>query len=136
MNTNLYVIFDVLTPSADLSYLASRISIPGYSFTTKTQKQTIRVPRNGNFPVYCFFYAQNYFRIYISTSAVEFYREAVIPAELLAGETKLFKTILETNEFSVLRWLATSEDWDDDDQPFVNTISEGTSAESFPLMQN
>lgn len=67
---------------------------------------------------------------------MEFYREAVIPAELLAGETKLFKTILETNEFSVLRWLATSEDWDDDDQPLVNTISEGTSAESFPLMQN
>ena len=135
MITNLYVMFESVSPSADLVLLAGHISVPGYSFSTKPEKQTIRVPGSSDFPVACFFYAQNYFRIFISQMAVEFCRGAAIPSELAAGEKELYRHILETKDFSVQRWLATSEGWDDGDQPFVNTVAEGTSAHTFPIFQ-
>ena len=134
MVTNLCVAFEPLSPSADISRLAAQTSIPGYSFSTQRQKQTIHMPGAGDFPVTCLFYARNEFRIYVSHAVVEFYRGAAIPSELVTGETLLYKRILETNEFSVRRWLATSEGWDDDDQPFVETLADGNSADRFPLL--
>jgi hypothetical protein len=134
MVTNLYVTFEPVSPAADVSQLAADTVVSGYSFSTEPQKETIHIPDEGDFPVTCLFYAQNDFRIYVSRAAVEFYRGGVIPAELAAGETLFYKRILETNEFSVRRWLATSEGWDDDDEPFVNVIAEGTSANTFPLL--
>jgi hypothetical protein len=127
--------FEPLNASAYLSQLAPRISVPGYSFSSEPQKQTISMPGEGDLPVTSFFYARHHFRIYISRATVEFYRGAVIPSELVAGERQLYARILETNAFSVRRWLATSEGWNDDDQPFVNTVAEGNSADTFPLLR-
>jgi hypothetical protein len=126
--------FERLDASADVSELARRISVPGYSFSTEPQKETIPVPDEGDLPVRSFFYAQDHFRIYISPAAVEFYRGAVIPSELVAGETELYARILETNAFSVRRWLATSEGWTDDDQPFVNNCRRGKLSKWFSAL--
>jgi hypothetical protein len=134
MMTNLYVTYQPLTSSANISQLAAHLEIPGYSFSTTRQKETIHVPGEGDFPVTCFFYAHNHFRIYVSHHAVEFYREAEIPPELVASEALFYKRILETKEFSVRKWLATSEGWNDDDEPFVETLAEGNSADTFPLL--
>jgi hypothetical protein len=103
------------------------------SFTGKN-KTLAPHARRGGFSRYIF-YPQNHFRILISHAVVEFYRGAAIPSELAAGETQLYARILETNAFSVRRWLATSEGWNDDDQPFVNTVTEGDSADTFPLLR-
>jgi hypothetical protein len=56
------------------------------------------------------------------------------PPNKLASEALLYKRILETKEFSVRKWLATSEGWNDDDEPFVETLGEGNSADTFPLL--
>jgi len=48
-------------------------------------------------PVRGVFYAQNYFRIFVSDQViVEFVREAELPSELALGERSLVKSLLNT----------------------------------------
>lgn len=81
-------------------------------------------------PVRRLFYAQNYFRVFVSELAVEFRRESKSPPELVTAEHLLRSHILETPGFRLRRWVATSEGWDEDDKPFVRVLREGNSRET------
>ena len=106
------------------------IMIPGYSFSEEPPKKVIRAPGEPDMPVRCLFYAQNYFRVFFSDLAVEFHREYTPPPELVTAEALLRSRILEIPGFTLRRWVATSEGWDDDDRPFARIVSEGTSLET------
>jgi len=90
----------------------------------------IKAPGEPDVPVRCLFYAQNYFRIYISDLAIQFYRESTLPPEIAVGEKHLMTSVLGMHQFRLQRWILTKEGWDDDDNPYLHIVSEGSSPES------
>ena len=81
------------------------------------------------------FYAQNYFRIFVSDQVVEFVREAELPSELALGERSLVKGLLNTGQFTIVRWISTSQGWDDNDRPYTVSIAEGNKESTVPLLR-
>jgi hypothetical protein len=130
MSSNLYLVFDSSNGEASLSRFVQGLAISGYSSSARPLKSFITAPGEPQTPVRCGFYAQNYFRIFISDSAVQFYREAALPFDLAKGEKQLLAAIFGPPDFRLLRWISTSEDWNDDDKPTVQILSEGTNQQT------
>jgi hypothetical protein len=130
--TNLFILFDAAESVA--SY-AMDIEVPGYSFSKEQLKSHIHMPGVSPAPVRCLFYAQNYFRIFVSDQVVEFVREAELPSELAFGERNLVKGLLNTGQFTIVRWISTSQGWDDNDRPYTVTIAEGNKESSVPFLR-
>jgi hypothetical protein len=102
------------------------LTVSGYSFSAKPLKDFIEAPGEPQAQVRCGFYAQNYFRVFISDSAVQFYREAALPPDLADGEKQLLAALSGCPDLRLRRWISTSEDWDDDNKAIVEILSEGT----------
>lgn len=125
MSANLYLVFDRVNEEASLCKLASTLTIPGFSFTDVCFKDSIEVPGGQSFRVRCSFYAQNYFRIFISDLAVQFYRETTLPTNLVDAERQLRVAFLTHPLFKLRRWVGTSENWNDNDQLVIQILCEG-----------
>lgn len=106
------------------------VSIPGFSFYNLPSKPSIKAPGERNLVVRYNFYAQNYFRIYISDLAVEFSRETPAPPHIAEGERMLLNLILALPRLRLRRWILTSEGYDDDDRYFAKIVAEGNTADS------
>jgi hypothetical protein len=130
--TNLFILLDA---SESVASYAVDIEVPGYSFWKDQLKSHIHMPGVSPARVRCLFYAQNYFRILVSDQVVEFVREAELPSELALGERSLVKGLLNTGQFTIVRWISTSQGWDDNDRPYTVTIAEGNKESSFPLLR-
>jgi len=130
--TNLFILFDAAESVA--SY-AMDIEVPGYSFSKEQLKSHIHMPGVSPAPVRGVFYAQNYFRIFVSDQVVEFVREAELPSELALGERSLLKSLLNTGQFTIVRWISTSQGWDDNDRPYTVSIAEGNKESTVPLLR-
>jgi hypothetical protein len=126
MSSNLYLVFDNTNGGTTLPQFAQGLAVSGYSFSVEPLKNFIELPGEPQAKARCGFYAQNYFRVFISDSAVQFYREATLPSNLAEGERQLLDAIFNRPDFRLRRWISTSEDWDDDDKPTVRILSEGT----------
>jgi hypothetical protein len=126
MSSNLYLVFDRTNGGASLPQFVQGLAVSGYSFSAEPLKSFIEPPGEPQAPVRCGFYAQNYFRVFISDSAVQLYREAALPSDLAVGEKQLLAAIFGRPDFRLRRWISTSEDWDDDDKSTVQIVSEGT----------
>jgi hypothetical protein len=96
-------------------------------------RSTIDVPGGPTVPARCAFYAQNYFRIFVGDRAIQFYREGALPPELASGEQHLLSAVLAATQFILRRWLVTEEGWDDEDNPYVTILGEGTDAEGLRI---
>ena len=125
MSSNLYLVFDSTNGGASLPQLVQGLAISGYSFSAEPLKSFIEPPGEPQAAVRCGFYAQNYFRVFISDSAVQFCREVALPSDLADGEKQLLAAIFRRPDVRLRRWIITSEDWDDDDKPTVQILSEG-----------
>jgi hypothetical protein len=134
MSTSLYVFLDAPeSEEVTLPQLLQDLSIPGYSFSTHPLRSAIDAPGEPSVPTRGAFYAQNYFRIFLADRAVQFYRDAALPPELAAGEQYLLSAILTLPQFNLRRWIVTDEGWDDEDEPYVTILDEGTDARDFWL---
>ena len=131
MSSVLYLLFEKSAAGGgSLAREVKGTEVAGYSFSEEPLKKMIRAPGEPDMPVRCLFYAQNYFRVFVSDLAVEFHRDSTPPPELVTAEGLLRSRILEITGFRLRRWVATSEGWDDDDKPFVRVLSEGTRRET------
>src|SRR5436190_22358975 len=131
MSSVLYLLFE--NPAGAGESLARQVEvleIPGYSFSRRPLKDVIRAPGEPEMPVRCLFYAQNYFRVFVSDLAVEFHREATPPPEVVAAERVLRSRMLDMPGFKLRRWVTTSEGWDDNNNRFVRVLSQGTGRET------
>jgi len=90
----------------------------------------IKAPDEQPLPVRCFLYAQDYFRIYIADMAVQFHREAALPPDLAVGEQEFQVAALSRADIRLRRWIATDEDWDDDEKRVVQILAEGKDRET------
>ena len=129
MSSNLYLFFDVSSSNDVVHRALQEFVVPGYSFW-RAAGWTLDAPGEPSVPVRSFFYAQSYFRIFLADQAILFYRESALPPELATGEQHLVAAILEMTQFHLRRWVLTEEDYDDEDEPFVNLLREGRDAVS------
>src|SRR6266566_7243321 len=131
MSSVLYLFFENTgAGGGSVAHHVQGLQVPGYSFSEEPLKEVISAPNEPDVPVRCLFYAQNYFRVFVSDLAVEFYRETVPSPEIAAGEGLLRSKILDVPGLKLRRWVATSEGWDDDDKEFVRILSQGASRET------
>jgi hypothetical protein len=131
MSSVLYLLFEnVSGRGGSIARQVEALKVPIYSFSQKPLKDLIRPPGEREMPVRCQFYAQNYFRVYVSDFAVEFHRDATALPELRAAEELLRSRILGLPGVKLRRWVITTEGWDDDDKPFVQVLSQGSSHET------
>ncbi len=135
MSSNLYLLFQTAEAGAEVSLpqFLEGMDIPGYSFWDNRLKHRIKVPGEPDVPERCLFYAQNYFRIFISDLVIQFCREieSTLPPEIAAAEKHFQSTVFGLRQFRLRRWIMTEEGWDDDDNPYMRIVSEGNSPESF-----
>jgi hypothetical protein len=136
MITNLYLLFEATEAAeATLAPVLQQLVIPGYSLWSDSLKWDIKVPGEPDVPGVCFFYAQNYFRIFISDLVIKFDRGSLLPPELANGENYLQSTVLGMPQFRLRRWMITEEGWDDADNFYTHILNEGNSKESFHAEQ-
>jgi hypothetical protein len=131
MSSTLYLFLE--NAGTDVDSVARHVQglqVPGYMFSEKPLKRVISAPGEPDVQVRCQFYAQNYFRVFVSDLAVEFYREATPPPDIANAEAILRSHILNLPGFKLRRWITTSEGWDDDDKKFVDILSQGNSRET------
>lgn len=128
MSSNLYLFFDVSNSNDVVHRALEELVVPGYSFW-RDGGGTLDAPGEPSVPVRSFFYA-HYSRIFLADQAILFCREPAVPPELASGERHLVAAILEMTQFHLRRWLLTEEDYDDEDEPFVNLLREGSDAVS------
>jgi hypothetical protein len=128
MSSSLYVLFDRAQPGATIVSFVSGMPVSGFALFDKPLKASFKAPGEEDAVVRLTFYAQNYFRIFISDLAIEFYRETQAPPEVIAGERAFRDAVLGCEHFKLRRWLLTTEGWDDTDNEYVQVVAEGTDA--------
>jgi hypothetical protein len=138
MSSSLYLLFKneaapIVRWQVSLPRAVQGLSIVGYSFFDAPLKRFIEAPDERRSPVRCSFYAQNYFRIFISNLAVEFYRETDLPSDLISGERHLALAIFAIPKLRLRRWVSTEEGYSDDDERYVRILAEGTDKDTVPL---
>jgi hypothetical protein len=122
MSEHLYVLF-----ARQLSGALDAIQHTDYLVWPASEGQVIRVPGELEVPVARYFYAQNYYRVFIAEKAIEFAREAHMPKDFLADEKRILRAVLDRE---IRRWIVTVEGWDDEDRPMCDIVFEGEGAES------
>src|ERR1051325_2316348 len=99
MSSNLYLVFDSTNGGTSLPQFVQGLAVSGYSFSAKPLKIFIEPPGEPQAPVRCVLYAQNYFRVFISDSVVQFYREVALPSDLADGDKQLLAAIFGRPDF-------------------------------------
>ena len=137
MSSHLYLFF-TSTGAASGCFPADWVQglkIPGYSFSDAPPMGNIEAPDEPRLPVRCLLYSGNYFRIYVADRAVLFRSEAPLPSDLAMGEREFQAAILAVPEVRLRRWLATDDDWDDDEKKIVRILGEGKNQETLKTYQ-
>jgi hypothetical protein len=133
MSFSLYVLFDPTGEGrASVIEVLRNADVTGYTFFDAPLKAAINPPDEPNSTVRCTYYAENYFRLFISDLAVQFYREASLPDWIAKADEQIVHALLAARQIRLRRWINTQEGWDDDDLPFVRIVGEGDKPEELP----